>query len=110
MESMRPASEVSVSRQGGISHGSRYLFLLFGLLGLLLYSFLAISSKGIWSDEAFSFGMIRHSFRDIWNLTAGDVHPPLYYYYLKIFLMLFGDGLITARIASIIPFLFILLF
>ena len=107
---MRTASEVSVSRQGGISHGSRYLFLLFGLLGLLLYSFLAISSKGIWSDEAFSFGMIRHSFRDIWNLTAGDVHPPLYYYYLKIFLMLFGDGLITARIASIIPFLFILLF
>ena len=40
-------------------------------------------SYDIWVDEAFSLRMIQHPYRRIIQLTAQDVHPPLYYIILK---------------------------
>ena len=39
---------------------------LFGVLSL---------RTNIWADEAYTFAMVRHSFADIWRITAADVHP-----------------------------------
>ena len=44
----------------------------------VLYALLALS-RNIWADEAYTFAMLRHSFPEIWRITAADVHPPLYY-------------------------------
>ncbi len=68
-----------------------------------------ISGDDIWYDETFSMGFIRGGFGDIISLTARDVHPPLYYMYLKaftgIYTALLGQGALIqgAKAASILP-------
>ena len=42
-------------------------------------------SPDIWYDEVFSTKMISGSFKEITRFTARDVHPPFYYWYLKVF-------------------------
>lgn len=76
--------------------------------------FLLCVSKGlgedIWFDEVFSVNFIRHGYGEIASLTAQDVHPPFYYWYLKLFhdagKMLFpaaGDVMLC-KMASLLPF------
>ncbi|MBR5595832.1 MAG: glycosyltransferase family 39 protein [Lachnospiraceae bacterium] len=66
-------------------------------------------SEDIWYDEVFSAGMMRYSYKEIMNFTAQDVHPPLYYWYLKTFVDIgkafWGkiDSVIFAKLASVIP-------
>ena len=68
-------------------------------------------SEDIWYDEVFSVGMMRYSYGEIMKFTAQDVHPPLYYWYLKTVVelgSLLGKGLdpvIFAKMASVIPML-----
>lgn len=45
-----------------------------------------IFNVGLLYDDPFSMGMINHSYQDIIKLTTMDVHPPLYYFVLKLFL------------------------
>ena len=68
-----------------------------------------IGGKYIWADEAYSFAMIKHSFKEIFSITAADVHPPLYYFGLKVFLAPFSDNLYMAKVFSVIPYLLILI-
>ncbi len=82
--------------------GYHIAFIIFILAGALLYSSL-IFNNNVWYDEAYSLAMIGHSFSDICKITAADVHPPLYYFGLKVFCMIFGTELIFAKIFSIIP-------
>ena len=60
-------------------------------------------NSNVWYDEAYSLAMIKHGFGDILKITAEDVHPPLYYFGLKLFCSLGGDVLIMSKIFSIIP-------
>lgn len=54
----------------------------------------------LWTDEAFSLWMARHSVSDIWRWTARlDAHPPLYYVLLHFWLAL-GDRVGTLRAFS----------
>lgn len=63
-----------------------------------------IFSHNIWTDEAFTIQLLgRGGFRAIIDGTAADVHPPLYYIYLKLFTTVFGNSLPVMKIASIIP-------
>ena len=110
MENVNAAGGTRTPGESAVRRRRERLFVFLVISGLLLYGIPAVSGAGIWSDEAFSLGMVRLGFREIWNLPDVDVHPPLYYYYLKLFLLVFGDSLISARIASAVPFLFILLF
>lgn len=66
--------------------------------------------KYIWMDEAFTFALIRNPFQYIWIQTANDVHPPLYYFLVKILTMPFGYSLISVRLFSILPYMFIIAF
>lgn len=43
-------------------------------------------------DESFTMSLIRHSYRSIISLDALDIHPPLYYLILKLFLYVVTFG------------------
>lgn len=82
-----------------------YILVFFGFIIELLSCF----GKGIWADEAFTLGLIKHPYKDVISLTAADVHPPLYYILLKIWIdvwnvFLSTDTTITlAKIFSMLP-------
>lgn len=93
-----------------------------GILGTALYlmSFLAIVvivkmtfGDDIWYDEVFSVEFISKSYKDIVTLTAMDVHPPLYYFYLKTvvgaggFIFPTVSAIVFAKLASVIPWIVI---
>lgn len=62
-----------------------------------------IFSNNIWTDEAFTIQLLKENLQGIISGTAKDVHPPLYYIYLKAFVKIFGNSLISMKIASVIP-------
>ncbi len=88
----------------------RYIFSSYWLILLfaaVLYGLMALSDM-IWADEAYTFAMIRHSFPEIWRITAADVHPPLYYFAVKLFSMPFGYSEYSVRLFSGICYFLIL--
>ncbi len=78
------------------------VWLLLILLCGAMYGVLSLNAL-VWADEAYTMAMIRHSFREIWQITTADVHPPLYYYLTKLIAAPFGYALPAARFASAIP-------
>lgn len=78
------------------------LYILLTALTLGMYAVFSLEHT-IWADEAYTFALIRHSFPEIWKITAADVHPPLYYFLLKICSAPFGYNLYLCRILSALP-------
>ena len=76
-------------------------YVILFIIGAIFLGFNAFHNN-LWFDESYSMAIIQHGFIDVWKLTSLDVHPPLYYLMLKIFTMIFGSGLVVARIFSII--------
>ncbi|MFV0484714.1 MAG: glycosyltransferase family 39 protein [Candidatus Saccharimonadales bacterium] len=61
------------------------------LIGALYIILCAVNlQQSIWFDESYGAYLTRFGFDDIWNMTAVDVHPPLYYFLLKIWAGIFG--------------------
>lgn len=56
--------------------------------------------QSVWFDEAYSILLAEHSWTDIVRLTAQDVHPPLYYWLLKAWMLLFGSSEVALRSMS----------
>jgi mannosyltransferase len=77
------------------------IFLLIALVLFSTITLLNVTNAAIWFDEAFSSYLIQFSFKDIFFYTATDVHPPLYYWALKLWTELFGTGEIGLRTMSI---------
>lgn len=72
--------------------------------GLAIYVTIALSTItkfSIWFDEAFGAYLIRFDFWQVATYTAADVHPPLYYWFLKLWGMAFGTGELGLRSMSI---------
>lgn len=66
-------------------------------------------NQSVWFDEAYSILLAEHSAADIIRLTAADVHPPVYYMILKIWMAAFGSSEIALRSMSVVFYgLFIL--
>lgn len=61
-----------------------------GLAIFIAIVLLNITRAGIWFDEAFSAYIVQFNFWDIARYTASDVHPPFYYWLLKIWSSIFG--------------------
>jgi len=59
-----------------------------------------ITQKNLWFDEIFSWQLTLGSFYEIIVRTSQDIHPPLYYFILKIWNWLFGDSVFSMRILS----------
>lgn len=54
--------------------------------------------------------MATHSFAEIWDIGALDVHPVLYYWMLHLVNVIFGTNLIVYRVVTLLPtFLFAVL-
>ena len=84
------------------------------LIGICLYiaaiiagTYIVLQTKAgdIWYDEVFSIGFVKDGWKDIIAYTAKDVHPPLYYLYLKICTIIFKPlgAVVAGKIASCIP-------
>jgi len=71
------------------------------LLGAFLryYNNVAVA---LWHDEAFSALYIKYSWGEMMHRIGLDVHPPLYYWILRIWSYIFGNGLLSLRGLSII--------
>ena len=73
-----------------------------GLLTYAGFTFVTITKSSIWFDEAFSAFIVRFNFFQIARYTATDVHPPVYYWILKIWTMLFGTSEVAFRSLSLL--------
>jgi len=84
---------------------SRHLDLAVLVGGISVYCAQVLSTMSqwtMWFDEAFSAYISRYSFADIFRYTSGDVHPPLYYWILKVWSLLFGTSDIAFRSLSML--------
>lgn len=76
-----------------------------GMLGISVY---LCAGSDIWYDELFSMGLGNQSLGSLVSITARDVHPPLYYIFLKIALGFAGEGyarqVTAAKLLSCLPF------
>ena len=90
-------------------NGCGGLFLILGILFFFVCLFQAFG-QDIWFDEVFSVNFIQHSYKEIAVLTGKDVHPPLYYWYLKLFhdigkvLVPAASSIVLCKLASMLPF------
>lgn len=75
--------------------------LFFTLLGFGL-RLQRLSFQPLWGDEGWSFYFATQSLPQLIALTAIDIHPPLYYVLLKIWLFIAGTGAEEARFLSVI--------
>jgi uncharacterized membrane protein len=76
--------------------------LILGLAVFLTVTFINAPRASIWFDEAFSAYITQFNFLDIARYTASDVHPPLYYWILKLWTGLFGTTDLGYRSLSIV--------
>lgn len=83
----------------------RYLRLCASIYAVLLFflNFIRIFDDDFWFDEAVTLGKMDGTFAAITTWAAEDVHPPLYYYMLKIVHMLFGGQSWAYHLLSLIP-------
>lgn len=78
--------------------------LIWGIVCLMTGLYISlIFNYNVWTDEAFTFDLLRGNIIEIIIGTAKDVHPPLYYLYAKIFDFIFGYSIQIQKIAAIIP-------
>jgi hypothetical protein len=80
-----------------------YVFLAILLLAFLLRIF-RLDYQSPWADELFTLinSHSGKSLSDIFSALKGDVHPPLYYYIVHLFLEIFGDSAYAARFVSLL--------
>lgn len=78
-------------------------------LGISLFIYLDIENTSLLYDDVYSIFMVKASYTDIINITASDVHPPLYYWCLKFFTSFFGDSLFSFRVFSTLGIIAVLL-
>lgn len=78
-----------------------WVLLVIGLSVFVGVSLWTITKSSIWFDEAFGAYMIRFNFWEIARYTGTDVHPPLYYWLLKCWGMMFGNTEFALRSMSV---------
>lgn len=91
-------------------------FSLYLMAGVVIFLIVRTAlGDDIWYDEVYSLDFAKKSFSDIVSFTARDVHPPLYYFYLKI-VTLFGgmiapsvSYIVWGKFASFIPWVLLLI-
>lgn len=57
--------------------------------------------QSLWYDEGFSVFLARQPLAEITRLTAGDIHPPFYYFLLHFWIVIAGDGEFALRFLSL---------
>ncbi len=73
------------------------LLLLLGLLVAFALRVYRLGDQNVWWDEGLAIWAVRHSFAETTLWTAGDVHPPLYFWLLWPWVRLAGESEFAAR-------------
>lgn len=68
-----------------------------------LFIFSSVFHSNIWFDEAYSVGMANHTLIDIWKIGGNDVHPVLYYWFLRVINLLTNGSILAYRLFSALP-------
>ena len=77
---------------------ARYAVIMIAFFFMLM---LAINNYCIWDDEVFTLNIVDNPMSNMWGLIVDDlVHPPLYYYLLKLFLIPFSSNHLSMIQAS----------
>lgn len=79
------------------------LLLLLILIGAFI-RFYKLDFQSAWGDELFTMinSSSEKSSGEIFEILKADVHPPLYYYIVHFFYLIFGDSSLIARIVSVL--------
>lgn len=86
---------------------------LFYLLALAvaLLNLLLIFDNVVWGDEAYSANLVRNNLEGIMQvLYYEENHPPLYYFWLRLFVNLFGNSVLVCHLASYVLFVIGIIF
>lgn len=75
------------------------LSIVAGGLALRLYNLTSIS---LWHDEAFSALLIKYPWAEMLHRISLDVHPPVYYIFLRLWHYALGDSLLSLRGFSVL--------
>ena len=78
-----------------------WLVLILALVIFSAITLFTITKSSFWFDEAFGAYLTHYNFIDIARYTATDVHPPLFYWLLKLWSMLFGNSELALRSMSV---------
>jgi len=79
-----------------------WLVLTGGLAAFVAITLPTLAKSSVWFDEAFGAYLIRFDFFDVARYTASDVHPPFYYWLLKIWGHFFGHSEFALRSMSVL--------
>jgi hypothetical protein len=109
LESLLAISTISVTMTRASSKNRLSQLKIWPAPWLLLFTSLgfglrvqALGFQPLWGDEGWSFYLASQSLGQLLNLTALDIHPPLYYIFLKGWLSVMGPGAEEARFLSVI--------
>ena len=69
-----------------------WLALLAILLAAAFLRFYRLDASSLWSDEGNTWAMLSRSYGEIAQAAAADIHPPGYYWLLKVWSGLFGTN------------------
>jgi 4-amino-4-deoxy-L-arabinose transferase-like glycosyltransferase len=77
-------------------------FLVVGLLAAFALRVYRLGDQNIWWDEGLAVWAVRQSFVEATLWTAGDVHPPLYFWLLWPWVRLAGESEFAARYLTVV--------
>ena len=85
--------------------------LVFGLIFVFatVFYFFNIGFSDLWSDEIYTKAMVNCSLKEMFANFKNDLHPPLYYFGLRLFTSIFGLSALSLRSFSVIAVLSTLL-
>ncbi len=63
----------------------------------------------IWQDEAFTMKLVRYPISRLIEFTALDVHPPLYYLIIKLFITILGESMLVFHLPSLLCYITLLI-
>ena len=76
------------------------------LLGIAIAGLLLrlwhLTSISLWHDEAFSVWLIRYPWSEMMHRIGLDVHPPMYYIFLRVWTYVFGQSVFSLRGLSVL--------
>lgn len=79
---------------------------------LVLVAFVSVFSNDVWVDEVYSLELCKHPFFEMLSIASLDVHPPLYYMFLRAGIVLLSgviDYIYVGKLVSIVPYIILLI-
>ena len=83
----------------------RNMMYIFYITVLFLMNFVRIFNNDFWGDEAYTILLLKSDFNKMIEMTAGDVHPPLYYIMAKGMCEILGYNGVVYHVTAFLPYI-----